>query len=117
MSSLQPSEEKLLSLFSFLSSPNKQKTEHQSESNPANQTPSPWKASLHCTTLKTEPTFLPNSWLQSQLCETAEGTGMHYTPHTAPLSNTYPYPLLGKQSSTDHEQTESPPSKTKNHTQ
>jgi hypothetical protein len=39
-----------LFFFSFHSSPNKQKTELQSESNPATSwIPSPWKASLHHT--------------------------------------------------------------------
>jgi hypothetical protein len=53
-----------ISLFFFLS-PNKQKVEHQSESNSVTfWTPSPWKASLYCATLKkkkkAEP-FIPTS--------------------------------------------------------
>jgi hypothetical protein len=45
-------------LFIYFSSPNKQKPEHQSESNSATSwTPSPWKASLCCTTLKKAATF------------------------------------------------------------
>jgi hypothetical protein len=61
-----PEKKKLLATFSFLSSSNKQKTKHQSESNPATfWTPSPWKASLHQATLKTTVPFLPDSWLQS----------------------------------------------------
>jgi hypothetical protein len=66
----------LLFLFSFLSSPNKQKTHHQSESNPITSwTPSPSKTSLSYTVVKTTAPFIPARLLQRYLHETAEDTG------------------------------------------
>jgi hypothetical protein len=69
------------------------KTEHQSELNSATSwTPSLWKTSLNCTTLKTVMPFLPTSWLQSCVRETAEGLGEHHAPHAAPLPTLPPQP-------------------------
>jgi hypothetical protein len=50
-----------LSFFFFFFSVNKQKTEHQSESNSATPwTLSPWKTSLSCATLKKSGTIPPH---------------------------------------------------------
>jgi hypothetical protein len=47
-------------VFCFFLFPNKQKIEHQSESNSATSwTPSPWKASLHHATLKESTAISP----------------------------------------------------------
>jgi hypothetical protein len=65
-----------------------QKTEHQLESNSATSwTPSPWKPSLYHGALRKVMSFLPTSWLQSCLHESAEWTGEHHTPHMTPLPN------------------------------
>jgi hypothetical protein len=58
---------------------NKQKIEHQSESNSMTSwTPNPWKASLHCAALREAVPFLPAGWLQSCLSESAERTDEHH---------------------------------------
>jgi hypothetical protein len=67
-------------------SPNKQKTEHQSESNSVTSwIPNLWKASLYHAALKKEAPFLLASQLQSCLSETAEQTGEHHVPCMTPL--------------------------------
>jgi hypothetical protein len=78
-----------ISLFFFLS-PNKQKVEHQSESNSVTfWTPSPWKASLYCATLKKKKksrAISPHQPLQSCLPKTAEQTGEDHMPCVFPYS-------------------------------
>jgi hypothetical protein len=70
-------------LFSFFKiSPNKQKT-----NSVASWALRLWKASLCCASLekKKAETFLPASWLQSWLCETAEQIGKHHTQQVTSL--------------------------------
>jgi hypothetical protein len=81
--------------FFHFFSPNKQKTEHQSESNSAiSWNPSLWKASLHHAVLKKVVPFFSASQLQSCLRETAEQTGEHHaacaTPYLQP-----PWKIIG----------------------
>jgi hypothetical protein len=74
------------SLFFFLSH-NKQKSEHQSESNSTiSWNTSLWKSSLCHATLRKAAPLLPAGQLQTCLHESAEQTGEHYASPVTPIS-------------------------------
>jgi hypothetical protein len=57
-------------------------------------TSSPWKAFLHCTTLKHQRHFYPPAASKAACMKLQKFTGEHHTSHTTPLPSPNPIPPL-----------------------